>query len=709
MKAKRIISLLLTMLLAAGILIPAQAETAGVTYYNNGELSAEEPYVMYDEASGYYYAYTLNGGRNYRFGVKRSADMVTWEHAGGVLAKGDDGWGSDWYSSPEVYHNELTGKYYMFYSARVKSGTALCEQYFGEKYYAEGCKIGVAVSDSPEGPFTNISSAPLEYYPYDSAYYDIDKEMSSAIKPPPAQSTTAPQGVYISSSYPHLLFDTDGRIYMYFTRDTYRNWVWNSSSSKYVKESSIYCVELKTDWWTSTDGTTMPEIADAYVNENKAETDTSSSRKDGYDVILTSVSQFQSWEGAGSSGLPYESRELENPQVIKNSDKYYLFYTCSGKNSDNSAVGYAVLPSPTGAGVKYGQNPILCSVNGISAPGYGSITLSPDGTEYFCNYTAKLDGLGSLRLMNGRITFGGTDAGTGAPLVSVSNSTGDQAVPSGTAPFTIKLSDSVSSLEPDGTQEISYEIESAAGGIIAKNSKSHLVMASIANENVAEIVSLSPGSVEIKGLAVGKTTLTLKYMKRLSNGTNSNAVSEMDIPINVSGVTVSEITGDIYAGDDFSFSVTTDTDVTSIKLYNENNGEVTIKSLTSETVNGAKVWTVTTAVETEGIGRTLSIYAKTDGSFYDTYANIVFNVLPHLPKVLSMEFSADTAVVNEYVDVTIVTNSHAEIIRIANENGLNMGKTLISKTILENGNIQNDERPCRMIQTAAWSFPCLKL
>ena len=97
---------------------------------------------------------------------------------------------------------------------------------------------------------------------------------------------------------------------------------------------------------------------------------------------------------------------------------------------------------------------------------------------------------------------------------------------------------------------------------------------------------------------------------------------------------------------------------------------------------------MTTAVETEGIGRTLSIYAKTDGSFYDTYANIVFNVLPHLPKVLSMEFSADTAVVNEYIDVTIVTNSHAEIIRIANENGLNMGKTLISKTILDNGDIQ---------------------
>ena len=65
MKAKRIISLLLTMLLAAGIFIPAQAETAGVTYYNNGELSAEEPYVMYDEDSGYYYAYTLNGGFNY--------------------------------------------------------------------------------------------------------------------------------------------------------------------------------------------------------------------------------------------------------------------------------------------------------------------------------------------------------------------------------------------------------------------------------------------------------------------------------------------------------------------------------------------------------------------------------------------------------------------------------------------------------------------
>jgi hypothetical protein len=79
-----------------------QAST-NATYYNNALYDAAYPYQLRDENSGYYYAYSTDGGgqdaagRSYYFGIYRSADLVTWEQIPGGALPVDDRkqWGND--------------------------------------------------------------------------------------------------------------------------------------------------------------------------------------------------------------------------------------------------------------------------------------------------------------------------------------------------------------------------------------------------------------------------------------------------------------------------------------------------------------------------------------------------------------------------------------------------------------------------------------
>jgi hypothetical protein len=112
-----------------------QAST-NATYYNNALFNAADPYVLRNEGSGYYYAYSTDGGgrdasgRAYYFGIYRSADLATWEHIPGGALPVDDAkqWGNDWFWAPEVYHNPGTGLYFLFYAAR---SDANAKKWFG--------------------------------------------------------------------------------------------------------------------------------------------------------------------------------------------------------------------------------------------------------------------------------------------------------------------------------------------------------------------------------------------------------------------------------------------------------------------------------------------------------------------------------------------------------------------------------------------------
>ena len=110
--------------------------------------------VLYE---GKYYCYATGGkeldGKQDGFYVWVSEDLANWSEP--VLCfKAIDYWGYTHFWAPEVvYHN---GKFVMHYSARWKENDSL--------------RIGVAVSDSPTGPFIDVWGKPM----FDLGYATID-------------------------------------------------------------------------------------------------------------------------------------------------------------------------------------------------------------------------------------------------------------------------------------------------------------------------------------------------------------------------------------------------------------------------------------------------------------------------------------------------------------------------------------------------------
>lgn len=101
--------------------------------------------VLYE---GKYYCYATGGlmvdGKQDGFCVWVSDDMVNWSEPT-LCFKANDYWGYTHFWAPEVvYHN---GKFVMHYSARWSENDSL--------------RIGVAVSDSPLGPFKDVHGKPM--------------------------------------------------------------------------------------------------------------------------------------------------------------------------------------------------------------------------------------------------------------------------------------------------------------------------------------------------------------------------------------------------------------------------------------------------------------------------------------------------------------------------------------------------------------------
>jgi hypothetical protein len=134
----------------------------------------------------------------------------------------------------------------------------------------KAAKIGVAVSRSPKGPFVEIEPRPIDYYPYDPDYYDVNLIMDSIQRSPPSllkTAKTAPRGTYLSSIDPNLYFSPNAKeIYLYFARAAYRNWIWDASLEKFIEESGVVGVQLSTNWWNDPQAKTMPSIAQKEVD-----------------------------------------------------------------------------------------------------------------------------------------------------------------------------------------------------------------------------------------------------------------------------------------------------------------------------------------------------------------------------------------------------------------------------------------------------------
>jgi len=109
-----------------------------------------DPFIVSVDDAYYMYA-TCFDAEGFR--VWKSEDLQTWENLGICLDLSNSWTVRDYWAPEVIYHN---GKYIMHFTARRKSDFSL--------------RLGVAVSDSPEGPFVDAHNGPM----FDLGYAAID-------------------------------------------------------------------------------------------------------------------------------------------------------------------------------------------------------------------------------------------------------------------------------------------------------------------------------------------------------------------------------------------------------------------------------------------------------------------------------------------------------------------------------------------------------
>ena len=218
---------------------------------------------------GMYYMYGTEPKPQTGIPVLQSADLKTWEVPAGTLKDGHaleggvSAYGTKGFWAPQVV--EHNGKYYMIYTANEN--------------------IAVAKSERPIGPFVQDSVAALK-----SDVNQID---------------------------PVLLFDTDGKMYLYHVR--------------LHEGNSIWVAEFKED-----------------MSGIKEET------------LTQCITATEPWEDTQT----FESAPvIEGPTVVKRDGIYYLLYSANHFASKDYAVGYATSTSPYGPWKKPDGNPIISKEN----------------------------------------------------------------------------------------------------------------------------------------------------------------------------------------------------------------------------------------------------------------------------------------------------------------------------------------------------------
>lgn len=367
----------------------------------------------------------------------------------------------------------------------------MTKDHFQYSSFEEPSKIGVAVSRSPTGPFKEIESKPIDYYPFDPDYHDVNLIMDKKQMLPPQtleKGQTAPKGTYIPIIDANILFDKDGRIYLYLSRNAYRNWNWDDGLGKYIEESNIIVVELERDWWDDPTATTMPEIIASQIdlhsqNASEIPYDITSyngtgeighpPRKDGWKTVISYGSDQQDWENAHINdyqtynGTRKDRRWSEGSTVITRPDEngnlvYLLTYSANNFEASNYGVGFATAESPHGPFRKASSNPILSQAPDDKVPvystGHGSIVASPprhnkdgagaqdvthytrQGSELFYvhharNATTKSRSIYATRMTidDSAIHFGSNDA------VTMYLATTDQPMPRNTYPIRLHI------------------------------------------------------------------------------------------------------------------------------------------------------------------------------------------------------------------------------------------------------------------------------
>ena len=488
---RRVVGLLIA---AAFALAPGAAQAAtNATYFNDASLPAADPYVLHDPSTGYYYAYSTDGADpGSYFGIYRSADLVTWEHVkGGALPVNDPKqWGNDWFWAPEVYRNPKTGLYFLFYAARSDANT---KAWFGYADFEEPCKVGVAVSRSPEWPVPQHRCPPDRLQPLrpglprreppDGAgpeqaagHAGGGREGAARDLHPVHRSRRVLRGgrravpLLLAQRLPELELGRGPR--------QVRRGVQHPRRAAHAR-----VVERPDRAHDALDRARLPRrqrvqgrpcrpaarwlAADPELSAGQAGVGERARR------TTTSSAADRRRTAAGKRARPHSSSAARTTSPTRP--------TTGSRRATASAT--PPLPARSGPFKKYAGNPILHQdpAIGMYSTGHGSLAFSPDrGEMYYVHHGRPTTDAGQRRLYTERMTAAGG-------VLDIDQSTSDRPVPSGVAPYAMTASASSLRLRAGTTARLTWRVASAGGASLALANPLNRVSARVANSRVAEV------------------------------------------------------------------------------------------------------------------------------------------------------------------------------------------------------------------------------
>ena len=303
-----------------------------------------DPYIL-KASDGLYYMIGTGGVKD-GFKMYSSNDLKEWKDEGRIYqGNTDNSWSIANFWAPELY--EMEGKFYLLFSADWRENPT--EE-------LENFRIGVAVADSPTGPYKDLYDRPI----FDPGYPVIDG---------------------------NLLLEND-KVYLYYSRCCYKNPVesevadWARAEGLFdaIEESWVYGVEMKPDFSGIVGEPKLLLRPPVAMDDKQAE-----------------------WESRSVTSGEVNRRWTEGSYIFKESNTYYMMYSANYFGGKNYAVGYATSASPLGPFQKANNNPVLqknVDQGGIvTGTGHNSITMSPDGKNMLCVYHGRTSESGDERVV----------------------------------------------------------------------------------------------------------------------------------------------------------------------------------------------------------------------------------------------------------------------------------------------------------------------
>lgn len=220
----------------------------------------------------------------------------------------------------------------------------------------ENFRIGVAVSDSPAGPFKEVSDKPL----FDPGYPIIDAN----------------------------ILRHEGRTYLYYSRCCYKHpvksevadWARTVGLFNEVEESWVYGVEISNDF-TTVIGEPVLLLQPPYEMSNPQ----------------------TEWESRSVTNGEVNRRWTEGSFAFEHNGKIYMMYSANYFGGEHYAVGYAISDNPLGPFVKAKENPVLeknISKGGeVTGTGHNMVFRSKDNSKMYCVYHGRTEKTGSERVV----------------------------------------------------------------------------------------------------------------------------------------------------------------------------------------------------------------------------------------------------------------------------------------------------------------------